>query len=202
MALVMVHLLVAQRWTKEHPQYAEDADFYLGAISPDAIHIRDHDDKSHKNYVHLNNWTVLHPEDVLAYWREHHTPFDIGYGIHVLTDALWVKARLEKLPQMNLPDGGIHKRLYYQETFLTDFALYHEDGGRLFEIMAKGKAPENHPYLTQEEFVCWQHDVIQTYQGECPKKGTAQYITCAYAHGFVEACQETLNRIYGRYENE
>lgn len=200
MALPMVHLLVAERWARNHPQYAQNAGFYLGAISPDAIHIRDHDDKSHKNYVHLNNWMALHPDEVIAYWRKRSAPFDIGYGIHVLTDALWVRARLEQLPQLNLPDGGLDKEKYYRDTFLTDFELYRDGGEALFRKMGEGKAPSDHPLLTQEEFAQWQRDVLKAYRGKCPKTGRAEYITCAYARRFVEECQKELDSIYGRFE--
>ena len=44
MALTMVHLLVADRWAAEHPAYMDSPEYYLGAVSPDAIHIRDKDD--------------------------------------------------------------------------------------------------------------------------------------------------------------
>ena len=40
MALLMVHLRVAQAWAARHSEFAENPEFYLGAISPDAIHIR------------------------------------------------------------------------------------------------------------------------------------------------------------------
>ena len=105
MALTMVHLLVAERWAEAHPAYYEDSGFYLGAISPDAIHIRDGDDKSHKNEIHLNNWMSPHPEDVAAYWQEHRSPFDVGYGVHVLTDGQWVPRFRQRLPGMILPSG-------------------------------------------------------------------------------------------------
>ena len=198
MALPMVHLMVAERWARERPEYARSADFYLGAISPDAIHIRDHGDKSHKNYVHLNNWTELHPDEVLAYWRERGAPSDIGYGIHVLTDALWVRERMKRLPQLMLPGGGLNTELYYRDTFLTDFALYREDAGRLCRQMEAGNAPEGHPMLTKDEFTQWQREVAAAYRGECPKMGTAELIDCAYARRFVEDCQDELNQIYGR----
>ncbi len=198
MALPMVHILVAERWAGNHPEYMNDAEFYLGAISPDAIHIRDHDDKSHKNYVHLDNWTALHPEKVIAYWEKRHAPFDVGYGLHVLTDALWVRARVEKLPELNDPHGGLNKELYYRDTFLTDFELYREGGNALFAILAKAMPPKDHPMLTFDEFSQWQREVMKMYNGPCPKQGRAEYITPAYAHRFVEECQQELNAIYGR----
>ena len=39
MALLMVHLLVADLWAQGHPEYLDSPEYYLGAISPDAIHI-------------------------------------------------------------------------------------------------------------------------------------------------------------------
>ena len=36
MALLMVHLLAAERWAQKHEEYRNCPDFYLGAISPDA----------------------------------------------------------------------------------------------------------------------------------------------------------------------
>ena len=64
MALQMVHLLTARLWALAHAEYRDCPEFYLGAISPDAIHIRDGNDKSHKNEIHLNNWRSPDPDRV------------------------------------------------------------------------------------------------------------------------------------------
>lgn len=61
MALSMVHLLVARRWAREREDLFSSAQFYLGAISPDAMHVRFHDDKSRKDEFHLGNWLSVHP---------------------------------------------------------------------------------------------------------------------------------------------
>ena len=107
MALMMVHLLVADLWAQGHPEYLDSPEYYLGAISPDAIHIRFHDDKSRKDEFHLYNWQSLHREPVEAYWRERRQPFDIGYGVHVLTDCQWVQRYRRTFPGIFLPDGKI-----------------------------------------------------------------------------------------------
>ena len=54
MALSMVHLLLARSWARGHKAYLECPEFYLGAISPDAMHVRFHDDKSRKDEFHLS----------------------------------------------------------------------------------------------------------------------------------------------------
>ena len=98
MALTMVHLLVADRWAEAHPGYRDNPEFYYGAISPDAIHIRDGGDKSRKDEFHLHNWRSLHPDEVIDYWRGRFSPFDVGYGVHVLTDCQWVQRYTRCLP--------------------------------------------------------------------------------------------------------
>ena len=137
MALTMVHLAVADLWAREHPEYA------------DAIHIRDGSDKSHKNEVHLNNWVSPHPDDVIRYWRDHAEPFDIGYGVHVLTDGQWVPRYKEKLPGILRPDGLLNTDIYYNDTFVTDFMLY-DTRPRLRQILTlleNAKTPQDHPML-------------------------------------------------------
>ena len=52
MALPMVHLLAAWAWAQDKPELKNNPDFYLGTLSPDAIHIRDGNDKSRKNEIH------------------------------------------------------------------------------------------------------------------------------------------------------
>ena len=157
MALLMVHLLVADAWAKRHAAFSSDPEFFLGAISPDAIHVRDHDDKSHKNEIHLQNWNSLHEEPLLAYWREHRTPFDVGYGIHVLTDAQWVPRYRTRLPQLILADGWLDKDRYYNETYATDFELYRSTTRlqALLELLMRARVPEDHPLLTKDELDGW-----------------------------------------------
>lgn len=199
MALLMVHLLAARRWARTHEAYREDPDYYLGAISPDAIHVRDHDDKSHKNEIHLNNWMVPHPEDVIAYWRDHRTPFDIGYGVHVLTDGQWVQRYKARFPQLILPTGRVDPKIYYHDTFLTDFQLYdHFGGAALFADVGRGRAPEDHPLLTHYEISEWQRMMIAAYREGCKETGEVLYLNEDYCLEFIEACQTLIDETYDR----
>lgn len=204
MALLMVHLLAAQRWAEAHAEYRNCPDFYLGAISPDAIHIRDKDDKSRKNMIHLNNWTTPHPDEVIAYWKEHHTPFDIGYGIHVLTDCQWVEGRNRCFPHLVQPDGRLNTTVYYRDTCSTDYRLYHrDDNGRwLFEMVEKGVAPNDHPLLTEYELSQWQVEKVREYRESDGNLPLATYFDVAYVEKFAEECQPLLEETFGRYCNE
>lgn len=199
MALTMVHLLVAERWAQNHPEYYECPEFYLGAISPDAIHIRDKDDKSHKNEIHLNNWTSPHPEDVNAYWRAHHTPFDIGYGVHVMTDCQWVPRFHERLPGMIKADGLLDTSIYYNDTFVTDFELYHKMSRieQIFQWIEHAQAPEDHPLLSHYEFDEWRKAILIAYRGECPKHDPVRFIDESYVLAFVNDCTAMMDQVYG-----
>ena len=199
MALTMVHLLVADRWAQGHPQYAESPEFFLGAVSPDAIHIRDHDDKSHKDEFHLYNWQSLHREPLEAYWRDHAAPFDIGYGVHVLTDCQWVPRYKERLPGVFLPTGKLDIPVYYNDTFVTDFALCRKLPrlGHLLELMERSEVPADHPLLTEYEFAEWRRVILEAYRGPCPKNDPVKCIDERYVLDFVEDSIALIDEIYG-----
>ena len=200
MALQMVHLLSARKWAQAHAEYADCPEFYLGAISPDAIHIRDGNDKSRKNEFHLYNWTSPDVEKVLEYWRENHSPFDVGYGIHVLTDAQWVPRFRARLKGLLYPDGRLDTSIYYNDTYVTDFELYRDCGGEmLFDLVERAEAPENHPLLTAAEFDAWRTDMLEMYRGECPKNDPVKYVTRTYVEEFIEDAQRFLNEVYEKH---
>ena len=198
MALTMVHLMVADLWAKDHPELLNCPEYYLGAMSPDAIHIRDHDDKSRKDEFHLYNWRSLHREPVIGYWREHHSPFDIGYGVHVLTDCQWVPRFQWRLPAIFRPDGRLNTDIYYNDTFVTDFALYHRLPRLqvLLALLSKAQAPEDHPLLTRDEFTQWQIAMVDAYHQPCPKGDPVRFIDQPYVESFVRDSIPLIEEIY------
>jgi len=198
MALTMVHLLVADHWAEKHPEYRVSPEFFYGVISPDAIHIRDGNDKSHKNEIHLNNWAKPHTEEVVAYWRDHFSPFDVGYGVHVLTDAQWVPRYRRLLPGILKPDGLLDTTIYYNDTFVTDFRLY-DSRPRLEEILKlieHARTPEDHPLLTAYEFEQWREVTLKAYRGECPYHDPVRFIDEAYIINFVEDSFRMIEETY------
>ena len=198
MALVMVHLMVADLWARQHREYLDCPEYYLGAVSPDAIHVRDHDDKSHKDEIHLFNWRSLHREPLKAYWRAHHAPFDIGYGVHVLTDCQWVPRYTERLKGILLPNGRLNTVIYYNDTFVTDFALYRKEPRlqTLLEYLPKAAVPEDHPLLTQYEMDQWRRMMWEAYHGECPKHDPVKFIDEAYVRSFAQDSVPLIEEIY------
>ncbi len=198
MALLMVHLLVADLWAQGHPEYLECPEYYYGAISPDAIHVRDHDDKSRKDEFHLYNWRSLHREPIETYWRARSQPFDIGFGVHVLTDCQWVPRYRERVPQLLLPQGGIDTNTYYNDTFVTDFRLLREIPrlGEILDMLPRAAAPEDHPLLTRAEFDEWRRLTVEAYHGECPKNGPVRYMDMDYVLDFARDSIPLIEEIH------
>ena len=200
MALPMIHLLVARAWAQDKPELFDNPDYYLGAISPDAIHIRDGDDKSRKNAIHYNNWRKPDPDAVLRYWCEHDTPFDIGYGIHVLLDGQWAVGFRRAFPEMLLPNGKPDPQIYYNDTCVTDFQLYHESPLTqvLMELVRRGRAPADHPLLTQYELEAWREETLKFYQRACPMNGPVRFLDRTYAENFMNRCMRLMTTTYER----
>ena len=204
MALPIVHLLAARKWATDKPGLFESPEFYLGAVAPDAIHVRYGNDKSRKNEFHLMNWTSPHPEAVRAYWAERFAPFDIGYGIHVLTDSTWVPRYRQLLPGLVNPEGKLRTDVYYNDTMRTDYALLerHAELRGVFDLLAWASAPTDHPFLTEAEFLAWRDMMLDAYRKPCPFQAPVLFVNEAYAEEFIEAAQPFLNEITGRYFHE
>ena len=198
MALTMVHMLVADLWAQGHPEYLESPEFYLGAMSPDAMHMRFHGDKSRKDEFHLYNWQSLHREPVLAYWRAHRTPFDVGYGVHVLTDCQWVPRYKATFPGIFLPNGRLNIEIYYNDTFVTDFALLRTTPRlrQILDMLEAAKAPDDHPLLTAAEFDGWRRLMLDAYRGECPRHDPVQFVTERYVRAFAADSIPLIEEIY------
>lgn len=201
MALSMVHLLAARRFALGHPEYLENPEYYLGAISPDAMHIRFHNDKSRKNEFHLGNWVSVAEENVHAYWRERFEPFDVGYGIHVLTDGHWVPAVKRDFPDLVNELGNVRPAPYYNDVYQTDYALYRDapESAHLFELLRIARPPVDHPLLSEAELSEWRGEQLTFYDRPCPYAGPVGHIDAAYVHRFLDELIPRIDAITGRY---
>lgn len=220
MALVMVHLLVAREWAALHPEYLNAPEYYFGAIAPDAIHIRDGNDKSRKNAVHYMNWGGSHPESILEYWLSRRNPFDVGYAIHCLTDGLWVDGYRSAFPGLLTPDGKTKPTLYYNDVYATERELFAAtpETGAMLRMISQANAPEDHPQLLAAEFNQWRCNVLREYDLTSPAIGAWRYksylemglpepddkdplfITPQYIHRFMRETASAIDAIIRRFE--
>jgi len=106
MPLPMVHLSVAKKIIEAGFKITDSSLFYLGSISPDAIHMRENADRYAKKLSHLGNPSSVSMDfseesedgyvkimlDFVSKNKEKiNTDFLWGYIIHILTDMYWGK---------------------------------------------------------------------------------------------------------------
>ena len=200
MALPMVHLLAAYAWAQDKPELVNNPDYYLGAISPDAIHIRDGSDKSHKNATHMGNWREMLPSAIIGYWHTHRSAFDIGYGIHALTDGIWTVRFHRELTGMLLPNGKPDSEIYYNDTLIVDFRLFHDHPLTpfLMDMLRRGSAPAAHPLLSAHEIDAWRRDTLAFYDRPCDRHAPVRFVTYEYVQRFLADCNGYLNNVWER----
>ena len=135
---------------------------------------------------------------MIAYWRERSEPFDIGYGVHVLTDGQWVPRYKEKLPGILRPDGLLNTDIYYNDTFVTDFRLLRAQPRlqRLLDMVAAAETPREHPLLEGYMFRQWRADLLEAYRGECPRHDPVRFIDDVYVNAFVKDAIPLIEKTY------
>ena len=201
MALTIVHLLAARRWTQCAPQFAAVPEFWLGAISPDAMHVRYRGDKSRKDEFHLVNWLSPHVKGVTDYWEKRFSPFDAGYGVHCLTDAQWVPAVREAYPHLYPAGRAPDVEQYYNDAIWTDFRLLETVPGarELLEGLRAAVPPGDHPLLTAEELARWRDETLEFYLEEPPRQMPVRSVTPGFVMEFIETCQPMLTEASRRF---
>ena len=134
MPLPMVHLSVAVKIGTL--QGLKSPEFYLGSISPDAVHmragfVRDDKTRSHCNARMLASIDEL---DSLCVMIEKSVgkegEFLLGYLVHILTDLFWEDTMLKTYGERYVADEAPiqDKRMaYYNDTDQLDFTFYEKD---------------------------------------------------------------------------
>ena len=168
-----------------------------GAISPDAMHVRFHNDKSRKDEFHLGNWGSVHVERVHEYWREHFTPFDVGYGVHALTDGYWVPSVKGDFPDLVDPARDVLiPALYYNDVRQTDFRLYaeHPDRPRIFALLRAATPPEDHPCSPPPSFPSGGTTSLRFMRAPS-HDAPVRHVDVAYVERFIKRMVPELDRI-------
>jgi hypothetical protein len=190
----MVHLLAARRWAAKKPDLLEDPEFYLGAISPDAIHMRPGAGRPDKHATHLDV-LVRGPEAALGYLSGRSSGFDLGYCLHILTDFFWVEHVRRTYPQLVQADGTFIPDIYYQDCDQAEEGLYSEsrEQAGFWWLLGRATPPEDHPLLSGGEIELWRKRVLGWY-GSRPL-APSKVITLEAVHGFIDHVQPILKDI-------
>lgn len=198
MAYPTLHLLVAAQATSGTALAEEDA-YLLGAIAPDAIHMRHGTCTSlGKRETHLlaRGDGVAESEAYLA--AHGRAPFHLGYAVHVRTDRLWVRFFKEAYPALILPDGHVDPAAYQPDADWIDRALAAEVLPRtsiLFRL-ARAVPPEDHPLLSAAEIGGWRDRYVALYSAiQAMPPGAPVHMRLARVQAFMAEAARTLRQM-------
>ena len=205
MALPMVHLATAYEWSKKYNKAVFNSpEFYLGAISPDAIHSRPNADKDDKRKTHFytNNKTG-DVQNTVDFIKNHKDPFSVGYAIHVLTDSIWVRYYVDNFPGLFDENGKTIPSLYYNDTDQVDYMLYEKLPYRqfMFDMMEKSTSPNLDDLLTSEEIEAWKQRTLHWFENDCPHTDPIKHLTYEKICYFINIAPAMLEEALKSNEN-
>lgn len=174
MPLPMVHLGTAREYAKNKSGMLKCPEFYLGALSPDAIHMRNETGREDKNITHLFGQGHLWKENVIEFIKKYKNKsnysFYLGYGIHILTDIIWHETVYAKFKLAYDSDTSpIQERgwAYYNDTDKLDLEMYRmcEWRQEVWNLLIKSKCFDADDILTANEISAWNNRTLGWYEG-------------------------------------
>jgi hypothetical protein len=206
MPLPMVHLSVAVALS-EKAGYFPSADFLLGSLAPDAIHMRPHSVKLDKEHVHLIDLGAS-PQDLLQLFRSNYglhesqpDGFSGGYLAHLLTDRLWWQTiitpfRTKFPPDFPEPD---FRKLYYRDTDRIDLDLYRLASWRpqAWSSLESASAADFPPFLTAAEIMQWRDRTLRWFDDPAHTAlGQPVYLTLLDTQTFIVQAVNEIARLF------
>ena len=212
MALPLVHLYVAKKILDSGFTVAAVSQFYLGAISPDAIHMREKTGRDDKNKVHLipegKKWITINDTEYCNFLSDfiisnkHRTDinFLLGYGVHILTDMYWVKDvyqnYLENYKKDPSPEQE-ERSAYYNDTDILDQMLFNETDRRkdVWSYLETSECTGFLDLLSAEEIRLWKERILHWFDTrDFFNKIPLRYITKADVDNFISGCSEKIGK--------
>ena len=203
MALPMVHLAVAYKWAanKAVSNYPE---YYLGAISPDAIHSRPDVTREDKSKTHLRiNSRNGEFQKTFEFMNNHTDPFSIGYVIHLLTDYFWIRYYVENFPGLFDENGKTIPAIYYNDTDQADYLLYEKLPYReyMWDMLKRSVSPDVDNLLIAEEIEAWKQRTLHWFEKECPHTDPILHLTYDKVCHFIDIAPAMINEALKINEN-
>jgi len=209
MALPMVHLAVARAlYERRKDDVMADGAYYLGAISPDAVHMRPAYDKALKAASHFTAdksrqkdpaaWTA---DALLALQGRKSDPFCLGYVVHVLTDIIWAQTLGGKIYDAYDADPSpaqSRSAAYYNDTDLIDIELYKNAAWRreVFGLMEEAQAQSFDELVTEADCAAWLARTIRWYDEHYESMyQPMRYVSEAETAAFIQEAAEEIEKL-------
>ena len=206
MPLPMIHLSIAKSILDSGYKANDVSQFYLGSISPDAIHMRKDTNRKDKNDTHLipegKRWIDVDEAEyygfMLDYFlkNQHKADKDFlcGYGIHILADMIWTKQVYYEFVERYKKDPSPvqeERMAYYNDTDGLDLILYNESAWRsdVWQYLRMAHCADFLDLLSGDEINLWKERTLNWFDsGNGINKYPVKYIAITDVHNFLSTC--------------
>ena len=206
MPLPMVHLSTAVKISIL--QGLKSPEFYLGSISPDAVHMRSNFVQEDKIRSHFNTKAsaAIDELDSLCVKIENSVgkvrEFLLGYLIHILTDLFWhdtIYKIYEKRYAADSTPIQDQRMGYYNDTDQLDFAFFENESWRpaVWELLEQAETFSVEGIVNRDEVAAWNLRTLNWYNsGKSQHTNPIKYIFYEDLEGFTsyaaQKCDEYL----------
>lgn len=208
MPLPMVHLAVARKIALSYERLKDCPEYYLGSISPDAIHMRKNSSRNDKCMTHLkdeNGWQDNAINFIKSHSLDDDISFYLGYGVHLLTDIIWYESIFSDFKSAYLKDSLPDKEMllwYYNDTDVIDIRLYNEleDRPLIWSLLKEAKYNNVDNLLSSEEIKVWNNHVHSWFDDkEIDKYRPQKYISYDEVKTFMDEAVDTIHSLIDIY---
>jgi len=205
MPLPMVHFCTARGCVHDISKLIDCPLFYLGSISPDAIHMRTGADKLSKSITHLHADGSQWINNVLSFLKQNKTKFNysflLGYGIHIFTDIIWRDTLYENFKLKYERDCSPIQDItwaYYNDTDQLDFELYKKIQWlqNIWNLLEAAEPISIDGILSADEISAWNKHTLHWYgSGESQHKNPVKYISIEDVMEFIQTAGREIRNI-------
>lgn len=193
MPLPMVHLAVAVK-LKDRLRITDEGAFYLGAIAPDGIHMREGATPEDKIKSHMGMRGTRYENEMNAKILLGQGDFLAGYAVHLVTDMYWHQEVFNAFYQKfkaRFPDEN-HRSAYYNDCDRIDLQLYREEPwvAEVYAALSRAHGEDAMDLLTAEEVEKWRLRQLHWFEQDFSHLKPAEYITRAQIDAYIDYAVE------------
>lgn len=219
MAFQMIHMEVAYRLLKRIPLISNAAEFILGSVAPDSVHMDPDYSIDMKVRSHLfegcGQWSDT--QDYPRWEKNIHffyesvagkgkadRDFGIGICVHCLTDywndrKIWRKLQSENIPPMTAYE---FKKAYYPEAKGIDLWLYQnsKDTGPIRKMLSEALAMDVEGMINKENVERQRKHLLNTqYDVDVVDISRYQYLSANAISDFIESTANDIAETISRW---
>ena len=169
----IIHLYIVDR-SSEILDIKDESQFFLGSISPDAIHMWENNNREYKRKLHLTTLDKSISTRIFTALESYNhlkEPFaDLSFlkGLysHVITDHLWSHL-LSRYYLHDLfgdtPRAIVDKRYYHEENIIENELITLPNSPRIVDTLAQSDCANYLDLLTKEEVIKWKAKIIEMF---------------------------------------